>query len=191
MEQPLLHVQRRIPHGRGLQAVAQRLVVQVDSRPPPVEARTGAVPVVDQLPLVHEKEFTPSPLIVKRVSVKSLWTSSSEKWWRKISPTSSNLCRSILAQLGCNPEVADLNGSSSEIREAAESIFASTAIDWSGKVVACPSRCNWEANAFPRRSRSTPWWIPSTGGERSASDSIRSGSIRSRWHSHRDNQRPT
>src|SRR5207237_369684 len=50
VEQPLFDVERGIVDGGGLQAVAQRLVIQVDAGPRPVEKRRAArlVPVVDQ-----------------------------------------------------------------------------------------------------------------------------------------------
>src|ERR1041385_4091764 len=75
VEQPLLDLERGVAHGGGLQAVAQRLVVQVHADAGPVERRppfpARAVPVVDQLALVHEQVFTHSPPTVKRVRVKS------------------------------------------------------------------------------------------------------------------------
>ena len=56
VQQALFDVERGIADGGGLQAVAQRLVVQVDAGARPVERRRAArtIPVVDQLALIHE-----------------------------------------------------------------------------------------------------------------------------------------
>ena len=53
VEQPLLDLERRVPHRGRLQAVAQRLVVQIDPGTGPVEGGLHAIPVIDQLALVH------------------------------------------------------------------------------------------------------------------------------------------
>ena len=55
VQQPLFDVERRIGDRRGLQAVAQGLVVQFNPGTGPIEAAvyTRAVPVVDKLALIH------------------------------------------------------------------------------------------------------------------------------------------
>src|SRR6058998_3046732 len=62
VEQPLLDLERRVPHRGRLQAVAQGLVVQIDAGTGPVEGGLHAVPVIDQLALVH------SPSVAMRVT---------------------------------------------------------------------------------------------------------------------------
>src|SRR5256886_7731398 len=72
VEQPPLDLDGGIPHRGGLQPVPQRLVVQLDPCPRPVERRPAAplVPVVNQLALVHDPSVALSPGTVKAVSVQ-------------------------------------------------------------------------------------------------------------------------
>src|SRR5207245_9605982 len=88
VKQVLLEVEVGIPDGGGLQAVAQRLVVQVDPGARPIEGRARLVPVVNQLALVHDRSVALSPGTVKRVSVD---------WWSR--PFSA-CCRTTVSVRG-------------------------------------------------------------------------------------------
>ena len=74
VQEPLFDVKRRIGHGGRLEPVAQRLVVEVDADARPIKAAPAppigrlAIPIVDQLPLVHAFSVA-SPLVqVKRAA---------------------------------------------------------------------------------------------------------------------------
>ncbi len=68
VQETLFVVERGIGDGGRLQAVPQRLIVQVHPRPRPVERRGAVcpVPVVDQIALLHGTSVTRVPVQVKR-----------------------------------------------------------------------------------------------------------------------------
>ena len=61
MEDAELLLDRRGADRGGLEAVAQRLVVELDAERRPLPALAGLVPVVDQITLVHEVSLRTRP----------------------------------------------------------------------------------------------------------------------------------